>query len=293
MSDGMEATDFERIASALTIESICSALGPDVPADTDMDTAIGIMTEYGFEDPSPIIGQDGTVGIVWFEDIDTEVTSLGEAMERLSPNQFLPATTTILDAIELFTAGNRNYYFVLHKDDITGVLYFSDIFKPLGRLAFLALALQIEQLALRLCQISGVCERCWKSLPPRRQRKAREQYQRRFGCPAGRISGKNITPKVRRVIRSIVGCTYLVDKANMIWKCKLIPSATRSSVLGFFSTLEEIRNLCAHPSAESDLVEALPRERMGEFVRNARKMQGDLKKSFSYHLIESIKTSVI
>ena len=71
-----------------------------------------------------------------------------------------------------------------------GILYYSDIFKPLGRLAFLALALEIEQLALDLCGMFHIVERCWEGLSVNRKKKAHALYEKRNGPPAEQIDGK-------------------------------------------------------------------------------------------------------
>jgi hypothetical protein len=63
---------------------------------------------------------------------------------------------------------------VIRRNEIVGVLFYKDLFKPLGRLAFLALALEIEDLALRLCQATSVIEDCWQSISENRRRKAAE-----------------------------------------------------------------------------------------------------------------------
>ena len=164
----MEITDFERVAASLTVRSIYTELGPDVPVGSDIGTASEIMTEIDADPtnaPARVIASDSsTLGMVWYEELDGDAGNVNEVMERLTPSDFLPADTTILDAFDLFCSKENNYFYLLEKNEVIGVLLFSDLFKPLGRLAFLALALEIEQLALKLCQLHGVRERCWATL---------------------------------------------------------------------------------------------------------------------------------
>jgi hypothetical protein len=183
----MDTSIFEQITSALTVKSLCSPLGPDIPSrSTGAD--LNFMTIDDdldpFNNPSRIIGSDGEViGIIWFEDyadIDDE-QSVDEVMQELEPNQLLSSDTTILDAVEIFGSKSNRYFYVLRINEIVGVIFYSDLFKPLGRLAFLALALEIEDQALRLCQSASINEKCWQSLSDNRKRKAIELFRRRYG----------------------------------------------------------------------------------------------------------------
>jgi hypothetical protein len=74
----------------------------------------------------------------------------------------------------------------------------------------------------------------------------------------------------------LIGCTNLVDKATMIWKQKLIPAARRADVLGFFTDLREIRDQCAHPGHQEELI---PKERLAHFVNSAKRMRSSLRDS--------------
>jgi len=107
-------------------------------------------------------------------------------------------------------AKGNDHFYVFHINDVVGVLRYRDLFKPLGRLAFLALALEIEDQALRLCQSASLAERCWLSLSENRKRMANELYGQRHGHE--QKQGKNPP------FREFVACTHLVDKAHMIWK---------------------------------------------------------------------------
>jgi len=63
----------------------------------------------------------------------------------------------------------------------------------------------------------------------------------------------------------------------MIWKESLIASANRKSVLGFFHELQTIRDRCAHPGGEEEL---LPKDRLAHFVQSAKQMRNSLREAW-------------
>jgi hypothetical protein len=52
--------------------------------------------------------------------------------------------------------------------------------------------------------------------------------------------------------------------------------ATQADVLGFFNDLKEIRDQCAHPGGEAELV---PKARLADFVQSAKRMRDSLSQS--------------
>ena len=112
---------------------------------------------------SGVVAPDGYVlGILWFEDYhgfeQGEEPDVDEVMQRLEPNELLSSTTTILDAVEIFGSRPNKYFYVIHINTVVGIIFYRDLFKPLGRLAFLALALEIEDQALRPSITSVGCQ---------------------------------------------------------------------------------------------------------------------------------------
>jgi hypothetical protein len=311
----MDTSIFEQITSALTVKSLCSPLGPDIPWWSTFADLENLAAKAGV-DPfiggvaSRVIASDGSVtGIIWFEDYlhhrpdgerppvedDEMLSDVEEVMQGFEPNELLSSDTTILDAVEIFGSKSNKYFYVLHINQIVGVIFYSDLFKPLGRLAFLALALEIEDQALRLCQSASINERCWLSLPENRRCKAIELFIQRNGRePNQNADAREFVPDTElgefaylantlgrptrrsRDIELLIGCTPLVDKATMIWKQKLITSATGAEVLGFFKELNAIRDQCAHPGGEETLI---PKERLSDFVKLAKRMRNSLRES--------------
>jgi hypothetical protein len=203
---------------------------------------------------------------VW---MPTDLTP-GDVMQPLQIYELVSSSTTVLDAVELFGTKTTDYFYVIDINDVIGVLRYRNLFRPLGRLAFIALALEIEDQALRLCSSHGLAKSCWRSLSNDRRSKAIELYEQRYG-PG------------RRLLARLIACTHLVDKARMIWKQRLITTATSKDVLGFFQELKTIRDLCVHPGNEAKSLEALPKERLAQFVKSAKRMRSSLSESMEVH----------
>ena len=151
-------------------------LGPDLPVDAD-DAELEETysnTNVDIDSPSRVIDHAGRlVGMVSLRDLNqaayeqqleweqenegevdygwTHEIALAEIMQPVNPHQFVSSSTTVLDAVQLFGSDADGDFYVLHISDVVGVLRYPHLFKPLGRLAFLALALEIEDQAQRLC----------------------------------------------------------------------------------------------------------------------------------------------
>ncbi|MBR0868157.1 hypothetical protein ACFLEY_00540 [Bradyrhizobium sp. YCK136] len=172
---------FEEVSSALTVRSICSQLGPDIPTGSTDDDLLEMYCDPDldpFNNPSRVVNSNGSAkGIVWFENYarieNSDAHTVDEVMEHLEPNELLSSDTTVLEAVGLFARSTSNrYFYVVHVNEIIGVLFYRDLFKPLGRLAFLALALEIEDLALSLCRSAANRDEAWQALPDGRKRLA-------------------------------------------------------------------------------------------------------------------------
>ena len=102
----MEITDFEKIASSLTVRSICSPLGPDIRLGSDDDVAgdlddatqISIIKGMSADrtgGPVRVIRSGGKVlGMVRYRDLYD--MCLFEALERLEPSEFLCCLVSII-----------------------------------------------------------------------------------------------------------------------------------------------------------------------------------------------------
>src|ERR1700676_4531840 len=95
----MDQSLFEQVASSLTVKSICSPMGPDVPSDVTFDGLKEFYCEAGdpIDWPSRIIDKDGQVcGIMWSTDFFNASESLADnnavtevVAEKLPLNQLL------------------------------------------------------------------------------------------------------------------------------------------------------------------------------------------------------------
>ena len=152
----MDRSVFEHVASALTVKAICNPMGVDAaPYDNMLDFEAGVV-DAGTDifAPSRVVNADGSIsGVIWGEDWmvwDAEKEGdrnpfVSDVMTEIQPSEFLSSSTTILDAVQIFsTRDDARYFYVLDVNNIVGVVFYSDLFRPLGRLAFLALALEIE-----------------------------------------------------------------------------------------------------------------------------------------------------
>ena len=307
----MNSLIFEQVTSALTVKSICSPMGPEILSGTSLDDLEG-MSCHGhmpFDNPARIIDSEGnTIGVAWFEDYYFEADDeqrpyfINDVMRDLEPNCLLSSNTTILDAVELFTAKGSKYFYVIDVNKIVGVLSYKDLFKPIGRIAFFSLALEIEDLALKLCQFPKVAEECWLSIPDKRKLESLKIFKKRYkrkprlrGEMRDRISDielrteteepgerlslpeAHVDPAKRKFdLLWLVACTPLADKATMIWNQKLIPHTSRTYLLKFFGDLETIRNSCAHPGHDGPL---LAQDRLADFVSSAIQMRKSLQQA--------------
>ena len=230
----MDTQIFEQITSSLTVKSICGQLGPDVPAGSTIEEVEEYLDPGSdskldpWNNPSRVINNDrDVVGILWFIDwCDLEPESIvDDALQPLEPNDYLSSTTTILEAVELFSTKRNTLFYVISVNEVVGILRYADLFRPIGRLAFLALALEIEDQALRLCQSASLRERCWLSISDNRKRKAIELFKLRYKREPKPAQGASFLE-----IMGLIECTDLVDKATMIWKQQLVTPATRTDV---------------------------------------------------------------
>jgi hypothetical protein len=289
----MTTSVFEQVTSSLTVMAICGALGPDIRAGTPLFELESLLDPGEdpnldpWNDPSRVIDSGGNiVGILWYENWDqidglvpeteeeSDMYDVNDVMERPEPWQFLSSATTILEAVELFAIRSTSLFYVLHGNQVVGHLRYSHLFHPVGRLAFLALALEVEEQALRLCQHPPFREDAWQAISDNRRRKAIELYRQRYGCE----------PEPPKHIDRLIDCTQLEDKATMIWKTKLISSiSSRSELLGFFRRLEEIRNYCAHPQRSHSVDDPIPKQKLSNFINDAKFMRETLNEALSNH----------
>ena len=84
-----EEMSFEQINSFITVMSICSELGPEIPLEVIQDKPVEDWEEYiefAEEIPCPVLKKDGTkYGFIWPNAVDQQHLELSDVIER-SPN---------------------------------------------------------------------------------------------------------------------------------------------------------------------------------------------------------------
>jgi hypothetical protein len=309
----MSSSIFEQVTSSITVKSICSPMGPDIPSMTPLDDVKmtplddlnGISLNDLYNNPARIIDSEGNlIGVAWFEDYYDEAPwdengpyFIDDVKRELEPNCLLSSSTTIFDAVVLFTENDRRYFYVIDVNKIVGVLFYEDLFRPIGRIAFLSLALEIEDLALRLCKSSRFRESCWSSISENRKHLSLGFFQQRYSrkpqlskevreaIPSLEI--RDLTEEIKEGtkwwagpgqsdINRLIACTQLKDKATMIWKNKLITGRSKTDLLGFFDELKDVRDTCAHPGHDDSI---LSQDRLAEFVSSAMRMRKSLQEA--------------
>jgi hypothetical protein len=172
----MSTSIFEQVTSSLTVMSIRGLLGPEIDEGkplSELESLLAPGEHPNFDpfiDPCPVRNSNGDlVGILDFTDyaeLDPwDSVLVGELMHLPPPWQLLSPSTTILEAVELLPLhliSNFTSYMAIRWLVILSIVTY---FHPVGRLAFLALALEIEEQALRLCQHPPFREDAWKALP--------------------------------------------------------------------------------------------------------------------------------
>lgn len=82
-----EITDFDCVAAALTVSSICEEITDKIPAGCDIAEAADIIGDEPQGVPARVVDSNGfVVGFVWHEELDAEEFGLTRVMERVERN---------------------------------------------------------------------------------------------------------------------------------------------------------------------------------------------------------------
>jgi hypothetical protein len=291
----MDTLMFEQIASSITVGSICTRfLGPDLDIGSSLGSAIDVdLGSYPDFDPHfhlfRVVSSEGRlVGVYQYDPGSGGPNAfVGDEMGSIDLHELLSSSTTILDAVDLFAADPKGTFYVVQGNEVVGWLVNGDLFKPIGRIAFLAIALEVEDLALTLCQSKSLCERCWLSISEGRKNKAIALFKDHYK----RDPNLEVRPDVERKrswersrwleeISRLIACTQIADKATMLWKLKLIPSTKSADILGHFEKLRRLRDLCAHPG----YIGKVPTARnLIELITSAKGMRNSLREAIRNH----------
>lgn len=195
--------------------------------------------------------------------------------------------TTMLDLIENHAEIlDSRIIVVLTGNQLTGAIRRHELFSAAGRMALLALVLELEISATQLCYLFA--EDAFGALPEGRRSKALQVFAMRYGVAAKRPEKPDVTAAASHVadknLRTIefiqcVDCTTFIDKCTMLRKCKLTLELSNNELRRVFSAAEEIRNHCAHPSTHGGST-SWSACRLRDLVREIQRVTGILSESY-------------
>lgn len=273
-------TDFDTVAFALKVRAICNPLEHSIYLNMHVDEAVDEIDFVDQEIPIKVLNYDKSlVGFLWMDELrDGQYDTINQAMEPLEPSDMLSADTSLYRATELFSKSHKSHYYVLNENEVLGILRFSDLSKPTGRLAFIALALETEALALKLCQHPNTRGNCWAQLPKKRQKKLIDFCKTAHNHITDEVKYSNPTPSQ---LKTLIDATSIRDKATMISKCQLVESEHREDILNWFEHLKEIRDACVHVREEVKLSTLLDQKRVINFVNAVKKLHTPMQQAYA------------
>jgi hypothetical protein len=267
------STIFSNIAGLVTVRDLLDPFGPPLQEDCPISEASERMAMdavdggYWEQDrPSLVYGGSEVVGAVWAGDIDSNTGQVKDFMEEIHPAALVSASTTAFDAMRLLCHAPRPYYYVLDGSELVGTLMYHGLFKLPSRLCLFALTLELEQTVLKLLRQDAVG--AWAALSDGRKAKARAVFERKFG---------KLADLEHEPVGDLLDCTCFSDKGRLLKKRGLVPPKWVSTIRGHFDLAEDIRNMCAHPSADDGTGQVPGRAALGSFIQSTEALLADLQ----------------
>jgi hypothetical protein len=263
---------FSKLASLVTVYHLQTSLVPDIPPDMGQSDLHEFLfetaLEHGYDLTSRIsLVRDNNIPIGWcnFESFIHDIDSVDQyknlrvrdVMDPIRPDSLLAAGTSYFSAVEVFKKHNApSFYFVLNDNEITGTLYYDDLFKLPARMCIFSLTLEIEQIALDLCKLRP--KESWGCLSTARKTKIQNDYKRRH--PDSNLEEVPYD--------DLLNATMFCDKGTILSKSNLLSKETSLLFKRILGKADNIRNACAHTGSESRLPSLLDRNRLHEFFKN-------------------------
>ena len=263
---------FSKLASIVTAYHLQTSLGPDITPDMGPlkfdELLFETAADYGYDLTSRTsLVRDNNIPIGWcsFDSFAHNIDSadkyknfrVRDVMDPIRPDSLLAAGTSYFSAVEVFNKHNAPYfYFVLNDNEITGTLYYGDLFKLPASLCIFSLTLEIEQLALDLCKLRP--KESWGCLSTTRKTKIQNDYKRRH--PDSNLE--------KLPYADLLNATMFCDKGTILSKSNLLSKETSLLVKRIFGKADNIRNACAHTGSDSRLPTLLERNRLHEFFKD-------------------------
>lgn len=223
----------------------------------------------------------------WAAGLDSGSTS---RVVDLWPFNIVSGDTSLLDLIKSPPGQLDRGVLVLDGKHWTGAIKADDLMSPAGRMCFLSLVLHLESSATDLCRLFPT--ECVLSLSKGRMAAALAAFTKRMGKSTGHYASSlqrfrlyldQANGEADAVLAPhfalLIDSTYLVDKGQMLCKCKLTIDISNTKMKHVFAGAETLRNRCAHPGADSEEL-PMPFEKLRELVTEIVELTGVLEESF-------------
>ena len=284
LSIDMPTRIFAELTKLINVGSIQTPLGPDLDISHSVSDANEILAVAAFEDSyDPMwrlsLVRDGPriVGHAGSEWLAESGKNMGELMDPITPDMLVTADASLLDAIDLFASRERYYFLVLKNSEITGTLFFADLFKLPFRLCLFSLTLELEEAALRLALMHP--KKGWNSLPDRRKRKALDIYEIRNKEKGQAVKDFDLISE-KLPFSDLLRCTTLADKRIIITRLGLIPGFEKSDLNITFHEAERVRNACAHPNTEEEIRPLLTPRQIQPFIEKCLQLVSTMENQY-------------
>jgi len=197
--------------------------------------------------------------------VPEDAENAGDVMLPLN-ERLISSEATYMEAIEKFGKEKQPFFFVDHHGDISGVLFYRDLFKPLGKIALFSLVQELEAVANDLC--IRFPKECFSALREKRQHNTYVTFLRKLS----RRKDPDFAASSRSLYHHLIEATMFIDKIDMICKCKLLSDWADKNVESVFQRAENLRNACAHPTRADVLEEILELDKLGTFIHDCTQL---------------------
>lgn len=229
-------------------------------------------------------------GAVDHELSDNEYDSLDSgaspAVQDIPGNAFVTGDTSLITFLASGALSRNSLWVVMDRFEFSGIVTRRELLSLPARLCFLALALELEEIALQLCKLfpldairalsKGRIESAVKTLGHKlRQAGPDDNYAALRHLRMTRTDLKN-----SYVATLVVDATSLIDKATILRKLRLTIDVDHKEIERVFKRAERLRNCCAHPTTN---VTALPfnPEELADLIPTIAKMTQALRETFT------------
>lgn len=268
------SSPFHQLAHLITVEDICSPFITIIDADRSItevweEWSIDLCFERGLDPMEQIalVEKEGkTKGWIGYEMLETNRTVF-ECMEQVSPDIILTANTSLVEAVNAFSAGTHHFFLILKGNHFIGWLSYNDLHKPPLRLCLFAMLINIERLLLDVALLSA--QESVGLLSAGRLTKANEIYV---------LRKYNYDKDSKPYSTKLLECTSLADKISIAKKSTTIKHAIPAlRNKAFCDEIEPLRNEIAHPGIEERSSLLLSRERLWPFIEWASAIESELE----------------